>query len=110
MTYQDVAAMVSSTGIPNAYHHFDENDSPEPPFICFYYPESNDFAADDINYQDIEHLIIELYTDNKDFQTEKTVEDALRASGAVYARSEIYIESERLYEVIFETDIIITEE
>ena len=110
MTYQDIPLMLAETGIPTAYHHFDEGSAPNPPFICFFYSEDNDFVADDTNYQRIEHLVIELYTDNKDFQTEKAVRDVLTAHGLVYSSSEDYIATERLYEVVFDTEIVITEE
>lgn len=110
MTYKEVWEMLSETGIPAAYHHFDEGNAPEPPFICFFYTEDNDLKADDTNYQHIEHLVIELYTDNKDFQTEKAARDVLTAHGLVYSSSEDYIATERLYEVVFETEIVITEE
>ena len=110
MTYKEVWEMLLETGILAAYHHFDEGNAPEPPFICFFYTEDNDFKADDTNYQQIEHLVIELYTDNKDFQTEKAVRDVLTAHGLVYSSSEDYIATERLYEVVFDTEIVITEE
>lgn len=110
MTFKEIASMIASTSLPYAYFSFDEGNAPDPPFICFYYAESNDFVADDTNYQKVESLIIELYTSNKDFTVEKTVEDVLRSSGLVYSRSETYIASERLYEVIYETDVLITEE
>lgn len=110
MTYKLISDMLDEAKVPTAYHHFDEGYAPDPPFICFFYPESNDFIADDTNYQHVEHLVIELYTDNKDFNAEKAVRDVLNSHGLIYARSEDYIATERLYEVVFETDVIITEE
>ena len=110
MTYQEVNTMLASIGIPYAYNQFD-NDSPQvPPFICFLYDDSNDLAADDINYAKIRGLSIELYTDNKDFTLEQTVEDTLSGSGLVYYREETYLDSERMYMVSYETEIVITEE
>ena len=110
MTYKDIANMIKNIGIPSAYYTFKEGMAPDPPFICFFYGNDSDFAADDTNYQKIAHLYIELYTDNKDFSKEKAVEDVLNANGIVYTREETYIASERLYEVIFESDIVISEE
>ena len=110
MTYDDVSDMLKELNIPTAYHHFDEGDAPGPPFICFFYTEDNDFIADNTNYQNIEHLAIELYTNNKEFDTEKAVRDVLNSHGLVFSQSEDYIASERLYEVAFETNVIITEE
>lgn len=106
MTTNEVATMVASIGVPYAYYQFPDNTEQATPFVCFYFPESNDFRADDSNYQKIEHLIIELYTDNKDFDLEATVESVLAAHGIVWARSEEWIESERMLMTVYETDII----
>lgn len=109
MTYKEVAAMISGTQIPFAYDHFDEGAAPPPPFICFYYEGSQDLSADNTNYQQIRPLTLELYTDNKDFSTEGKVEAALNDAGLVYSRSETFIDSERLYEVVYQTSVVITE-
>lgn len=109
MTTQDVASMVASVGIPTAYYQFPNDTGQEPPFICFYYPGDNDFKADNINYAKINRLIIELYTDSKDFALEAAVEQVLKDNELAFIRSETYIDSERMYEVIFETQVIITE-
>lgn len=109
MTFKEISTMVSKIGLPYAYYQFGETGQ-EPPFICFFYPNDNDFKADNSNYQKIEHLIIELYTDNKDFQLEATVEAILTENGMVWSRSEEWIESERMLEVIYEMDVVITDE
>jgi hypothetical protein len=110
MTYQQINTLVAGIGIPYAYYSFEEGTAEEPPFLCFYYTENNDLAADNTNYQKIEHLIIELYTDTKDFALEKTVETALNAAGLVYTRDETYLSSERMFMEVFEADVCITEE
>ena len=110
MTYKEVATLISNTGIPYAYDHFEEGNAPPPPFICFFFDGSGDMSADNTNYQKIRPLTLELYTDNKDFSTEETVEAALNGADLVFSRSETYIDSEKLYEVVYSTDIIITEE
>ena len=110
MTYKEVAQMVAGIGLPYAYDHFTEGpEAPDPPFICFYFAGSDDLAADDENYQRIRPLTLELYTDNKDFSLEETVEAALNGAGLVYSREETYIDSERMYMVTFSAEIIITE-
>lgn len=109
MTFTDIAKMINDTGLQNAYYSFPENSNPVLPYILFYYPNNNDLKADNSNYQKIVRLNIELYTENKDFTTEALLEDTLNAHGLVYARSESYIDSEHMYEVLFETDVIITE-
>lgn len=110
MTIKEVATMVASIGVPYAYYQFPEGTGQATPFVCFFYSRNNDMKADDANYQKIEHLVIELYTDNKDFSMEATVESALTTNGMVWTRDETYIDSERLYEVIYEMDVVITEE
>ena len=110
MTYKEVATMVSGIGLPYAYYQFPEGTAQACPFICFYFTGSNDLAADDTNYQKIRPLVIELYTDNKDFTTESTVESVLNSNGLVYAREETYLDSERMYMVTYMTEIVITEE
>lgn len=109
MTYRQVAEMVSSIGVPYAYYQFPNNTGIAPPFVCFYFNSSNDFAADNTNYQRIRQLSLELYTDNKDFTLEQTVEYVLNQNGLVYSREETYLDSERMYMVTFMTEIIITE-
>ena len=110
MTYKQVATMIKNIGYPCAYYQFPNGTAQDCPFICFYFTSSNDLAADDTNYQKIRQLAVELYTDNKDFAKEETVEDALNANGLVFSREESYIDSERLYMVTYMTDVVITEE
>lgn len=110
MTTQEVATMVAQIGIPNAYYQFSDKTAQPTPFCCFFYANDNDFKADDSNYQKIEHLIIELYTDDKDFALEQTVESVLASHGMVWTRDEEWIESERMLEVVYEMDVVITSE
>lgn len=110
MTYKEVASMISGTGLPYAYYQFPEGTAQACPFICFYFTRSNDLSADDTNYQKIRQLAVELYTDNKDFATEETVENALNNAGLVYSREETYIDTERMYMVTFTTQVVITDE
>ena len=58
--------MLAELKIPFAYDHFAEGESPDPPFICFLFPGSENFAADDVVYMEFSNLSIELYTDEKD--------------------------------------------
>lgn len=110
MTTQEVAAMVAEVGIPTAYYQFTNETAKAPPFLCFYYPSDNDFKADDLNYVRINRLIIELYTDEKDFALEHRVEEVLSNHGLVYTRSEDHLDDEKLYMVVYETEVIITEQ
>ena len=44
---------------------------------------------------------VEIYTDKKDLAVEKKVEDVLDAHEVFYNKSETWISSERLYEVLY---------
>lgn len=119
MTYKQIYQLISgiemSQGvyIPVAYLQFPaddpDNPAPPPPFICYYYTGDDDLKADNINYQKIRQLTIELYCDNKDFSLETAVEDALTSNGIVYSKMEAYIDTEKMYMTTYETEIVITE-
>ena len=106
MTYQDVLGMLDETGLPSAYHHFAEGESPDPPFLVFLFPESDNFGADNRVYQKIDVLNIELYTDRKDPEIEADVEAVLSNHDLFYNKSEVWIESEKMYEVLYQVRII----
>lgn len=107
MTEKEVFQVVKSVGIPVAYHHFEEGQSPDPPFLVYLYPGTNNFSADGTAYQGINKLDIELYTDKKDLETEKRIEDVLKEHGFFYEKTETYLESEKMYEVLYEMEVLI---
>ena len=63
MTYEQIAEMMEEMGLPFAYHHYAEGESPEPPFLLFLSPGENPFSADNVAYFSCKQLDIELYTD-----------------------------------------------
>lgn len=98
---EELLQILNETQIPFAYHHFAEGESPEPPFICYLLPGSNNFSADGKVYYKINEVHIELYTDLKDLAVEQQLEEVLDEHGIFYNKSEIWIESEKLYEVLY---------
>lgn len=109
MTFEEINDMVESIGLPHTYDSFPENIAPNPPYIVFTYPNNNDFAADNTNYVSIDTLNIELYTANKDFDTEATVEAILNENGLFYEKTETYIRQENLFQIRYVSEVI-TEE
>lgn len=107
MTYIEVSDMIRSFDLPYNYYQFPKGAAPAPPFVVFYYPNSDDFIADNKNYSGIRALTIELYTDEKDFQAEATIEATLEANEIPYTKTEIYIDDEQLFEVAYETEVLI---
>ena len=101
MTYAEVMGMMEEIGIPFAYDHFAEGESPDPPFICFLFPGTENFAADDVVYVEFSNLHIEMYADEKDPELEDRVEAVLNEHELFWNKSEVWIGSERLYEVLY---------
>lgn len=105
MSHEEVMKMMEGTGLPFAYDHFVEGESPEPPFLVFLYPKADNFAADGIAYFKISRLDVELYTDLKQPELEERIEAVLLKHGIFYGKSEVFIESEQLYEVLYEMEV-----
>ena len=101
----EIIAIMNEIGLPFAYSHFAEGESPLPPFICYLYPRSDNFSADGRVYQKIDEVHIELYTDKKDLSTEDIVTAVLDSHGIFYDQTETWIESEKLYEVMFSFEL-----
>lgn len=106
MTYDNVIEMLEEAGLPLAYDHFSEGESPDPPLLIFLFPGTDNVFADDTVYQKIDELNIELYTDKKDPETENKIEDILLSYELPYEKSEVWIESEKMYEVLYQTQMI----
>ena len=102
---EELVMMLQEIGLPFVYDHFAEGESPKPPFICYLLPGSNNFAADGKVYFHINEVRIELYTDKKDLSVENKVTAVLDRHGIFYNRSEVWIASEKLYEVIFQMEV-----
>ena len=109
MTYKEISSMIESSELDFAYYQFPENEAPDLPYILFYYPERNDFQADSANYAKITQLNIELYTKEKDFETEEALEELLEEYGLTYDKEEQYINEEKMYEVLYTMEVIINE-
>lgn len=107
MTYQEIAQMVEEFNLPYEYYQFKDGTGQQPPFVVFYYPGIDDLYADNINYQRITELTIELYTDEKDFENEAVIEEKLTEYGLSYDKTEVYIDDEKMYEVVYSMEVVI---
>lgn len=107
MTFREVAEMIESIGLPYAYYQFFENEVPSLPYIIYYYPTSDNFEADDKVYQHITNMNLELYSKNKNFELEQQVEAVLDEFNIVWNKTETYIDTEHMYEVLYESEVVI---
>ena len=105
MDYEQVVELLRKTGLPYAYDHFEEGEAPDPPFLVYLYPGSHNFAADGKVYFKVRQLDVELYTDVNDPVLEERLEQLFDEAGIVYAKTESFLESEKMYEVLYETEV-----
>ena len=106
MTFDEVSALAEETGLPVAYDHFAEGESPDPPFLVFLFPRSDNLFADGQVYMKIDVLHFELYTDRKQPDVEAQVEAVLNRHEIRYDKTEVWIEDEKLYEVLYTMEVI----
>lgn len=102
-------AIISEIALPSAYDHFAEGEVPPLPYLLYLIPANNNFAADNRAYFKVNEVHIELYTDRKDPAAEQQVEAVLDRHSIFYEKSEVWIESEKLYEVLFIFDMEVNE-
>jgi hypothetical protein len=109
MTLVELKQILDTTGYPVAYSHFiatENNPMPSPPYITYLVSHSSNMFADNKVHKKISNIQIELYTNKKDLQAESKLEDALDENEIPYETSEIWIESEKLFQKIYEIGVI----
>lgn len=103
VTLEELCEVLKTTGYPVAYLVF--KTPQEPPYICYLTAYSNNQSADNVVWQKINHIQIELYTARKDREAEQKLEDALTSAGIFFESAETYIDSEKIYQKVYETEV-----
>lgn len=109
MILSELKTILDGSGFPVAYSHFtpsENNPVPDPPFVCYLVTSSSNFSADNQVYKQIQNVQIELYTDNKDLEAEEKIETILNDHEIPFGTSETFIESEALYQKIYEVRLL----
>lgn len=101
----ELLQILHSIDLPFAYHHYAEGEAIDPPFMVYLLPGSDNFSADGRVYYKKEEVNLELYTDKKDMSLEERIEEILDSHDIFYNKSETWIESEKLYEVLYEFEM-----
>lgn len=109
-TYQEIATGIRNLDIPFAYYSFPTDQAPPLPYLVYFYPNREDFIADNENYSRVEILVVELYTEIKDFSMESVVEAFFETYGIVYDKTETFINKENMYQCYYEAQVIIVPE
>jgi len=105
MTLTEIAQMVASIGLEWRYSHFSQ--TPNPPYVVYYFPAENDVYADSSNYVNKRQLYIELFTKTKDITSEGVVESALKNAGLTWYKQTDFLSDEELYQTTYEMEVII---
>ena len=104
MTAQQLSSILEA--IPGycgrvALNAFPEGEVPELPWIVYRQTSANRFLADNRVYYNSPVFVIELYTEFKSPETEKTLESALASAELIWTKDEDYLDSERCYMITY---------
>ena len=88
-----------------AYRAFPVGAAPDLPFICIAETETENFTADSKVYMKRQFVDIELYSSDKDQESEAAIEAVLDENEIIWDKSEEYIASEEMLEVVYEVVI-----
>ena len=61
MTYAEINALIKSMGLPVTYHHWQPGKVPPLPYLVFWFDDMQHFAADNVMYQKILSVQLELW-------------------------------------------------
>lgn len=103
MTLEQLYQLLISSGIKFAYHHWDK--PPPFPYGVYLLAYTRNLPADGAAYQKINHYQVELYSIKKEPEAEMMLENTFDASGIFYDKTEEYIESEKIYQIIYEIEV-----
>jgi hypothetical protein len=109
MNLVELQQILDLTGLPVTYSHFTptlEKPVPLPPYICYLVDDSPNMMADNMVYHKINDVNIELYTTKKDLAVEATLEKVLDDHEIPYDSSETFIDSEKLFQKIYEVRLL----
>jgi hypothetical protein len=109
MTQAELFIRLETAGYPAAYHHFKvdkNNPMPKPPYIIYFRAFDNNISSDAKVHGKFKFYQIELYTSKKDLVAEQKIEAILGAIDTEYETSETYIESEELYQVVYQIKVM----
>ncbi len=92
-------AVLATTGLEVVYGKW--SDPPALPYLVYRFTDSADLIADGVNYHPMSDWQVELYSEIKDEASEAAVQTALVTAGVPYEKHETYVESEKLYQVVY---------
>lgn len=95
--------LLNSSGIPFVYHIW--KNPPALPWGVYRFSNTSEMYADGILFFVVRQYQIELYTDKKQPEVEQKLQDVLTHAGIAFSKSETYIESEQMYQILYECEV-----
>lgn len=108
LTQAELFTALKTLGMPVTYGEFKgtpENPAPPPPFITYQFAYSGDLMADNQNCIGLDNFQVELYTVKKDPAREKLVQDKLKELLLPYGKTETWLDSENLRQIVYEIQL-----
>ena len=99
MTLEDFKKLIKTLKIPSAYGVFKKQQTT--PYILYYRDSSASVNADDSTYYSAKHIILELYSKDKDITSETAIEKLLTDNDIPYEVDEDYISDEKLRRITY---------
>lgn len=94
--------------IPVVYDDFTGSkiDTPRLPFISYYVQSTTPIPADNTVYVELENVVIELYTSQRNRELEKKIKNILTENGIVYDATYSRLEDEEISVAYFEFQLL----
>ena len=99
MTLAEFTTLLNTLKIPSAYNVFKEPQ--KPPYICYIVTDYEILHADNINYEKLPNIQLELYSKLKDVASETKIENLLDENEISYSKEEGKLSDEHLYMVTY---------
>ena len=104
MTQSELYAALETMGLPVAYRLFKK--ATAPPYLVYFLVKNDDITADNRNYFKVERYQAELYSADKDPELETQLEAILKYNKLVYTKTEAYIDTEKMNQVVYGFQLI----
>lgn len=104
MNQVQMIALLNTLSIPSVYDHADKGQTL--PFLAIHSEQPDNFVADNLVYCEKWNFRIDLYTVKKDTSLEASIKKLLNDNGIAWTKTEQYIDSEQMWEVEFEFEVL----
>lgn len=104
MNQVQMIALLNTLPTPSFYDHALEGQTL--PFIAIHSEQPDNFAADNSVYCEKWNFRVDLYTVNKDTVREASIKKLLNDNGIAWTKTEQFIDSEQMWEVEFEFEVL----